>query len=97
VFAPNPTQREMNMGLGAVAHPMAVRTSDSVVASDAVWQRFTTAARTGPVLFTHDRSLGLILYADDCAWSLTDQDRSTECPRESTATSRSPAVASVGL
>lgn len=74
-FAPKPTQYEMNAGLWVwwrTAWPF--EPALSVSASDPVWQRFTVAASSGPVLYSNDKEQGVVLYAGDSTWTLTQRD-----------------------
>jgi cardiolipin synthase A/B len=71
-FAPNPTQRDMDLRLGAFWRTVWPFESEVPVSStDEVWQRFTSVAKTGPVLYSNSREQGLLLYAGDSEWTLT--------------------------
>ncbi len=76
-FTLNPTQRDMNMGLGArwrTAWPF--ESEISLASSDSAWQPFVVAAKSGPVLYVTTRDQGLRLYAGGSQWTLTSPDAS---------------------
>lgn len=71
-FAPNPTQRELDTGLGAwwrTAWPF--EPTIAISAPERIWRQFVAAATTGPVLYTDNRTDGLRLHCADSTWTLT--------------------------
>jgi cardiolipin synthase A/B len=74
-FAPNPTQTEMDVGLGAWWRtPWPFEPEMPVTCADAVWRQFVGAATSDPVLYSATQDQGLILYAGDSEWTLTQPD-----------------------